>query len=528
MSETSVKFGSAAILSGHRSNQFGSSGNGETHIIARVTFVLYDDSNIEKFNKYNGWKGLGTIECIPYVNGADPSAYIVAKPIDSHFTKWPLINELVSIKRGVGSKSQGGLSNYQPEYYYTDIIPTWNATEHNATPDSNLLSNTKQNTSPYTDTSIGLPANNNNKNQISITGNFTDTGKVKKLIKAPGDLTFEGRSGHSIRFGSSIEGFNSPVVGPNRNPLIMMTNGQKETSTNAIPVFEDVNNDGSSFYMLHGHDVAFNPASFNFDSFYTKVNTAVKSNYVEPLPSPNTPVSQSATFKDKSTVATDSTPTKLSISNATKPKDTTKVEDDLQELPDKESDIQYAQETEDVSIPECQASMDKPENDDIAVGAEAIDFGYNVPFDPQPPKSTDCYIASISMLFRYLGKTNATQSSIKTTYMQKNGQLISDEVAKGYNIKYEKVNISSGQKGYSEIVDKIKAIEQPFILERKGITSSKHFVVVTGLSKDGRVLVNDPAYKDPNINKNKPLRVSELKTSGGSLRIYTNIKKVVK
>ena len=48
MSETSVKFGSAAILSGHRSNQFGSSGNGETHIIARVTFVLYDDSNIEK------------------------------------------------------------------------------------------------------------------------------------------------------------------------------------------------------------------------------------------------------------------------------------------------------------------------------------------------------------------------------------------------------------------------------------------------------------------------------------------------
>lgn len=515
MSETSVKFGSAAILSGHRSNQFGSSGNGETHIIARVTFVLYDDSNIEKFNKYNGWKGLGTIECIPYVNGADPSAYIVAKPIDSHFTKWPLINELVSIKRGVGSKSQGGLSNYQPEYYYTDIIPTWNATEHNATPDSNLLSNTKQNTSPYTDTSIGLPANNNNKNQISITGNFTDTGKVKKLIKAPGDLTFEGRSGHSIRFGSSIEGFNSPVVGPNRNPLIMMTNGQKETSTNAIPVFEDVNNDGSSFYMLHGHDVAFNPASFNFDSFYTKVNTAVKSNYVEPLPSPNTPVSQSATFKDKSTVATDSTPTKLSISNATKPKDTTKVEDDLQELPDRESNTTYAQETEDII--DLELSNNPVITNDESPTISVSDIG--VPFEVQI-NNYYCFVASTSMVLRGLGVS--TSQNDLSRFVDTSHKLNLYKVANSFNKKLQVVTLSGKDGGYDTVINKFKSTNKPFILEKRSLStpddlSRSHFVVVTGISSDGKIVANDPGKTN---GRNKLIERKDFKPTGGTLRIF--------
>lgn len=520
MGETTVRFGSAAISDDGGIGGSSFHGMGESHIIARVTFVLHDDSNVEKFNKYGGWAGMGIIECVPYINGAVESTYVTAKPMDNHFSRWPVVNELVSLKKGVSYKSQGGLNNYEPEYYYIDILPTWNAIEHNATPDSNLLKNNSQNKTSYTEAYSGHPYSNNISTDLKITGNFNDTGKTRKLIKAPGDLTVEGRSGNTIRFGSYIDGFNSPINGKDRAPLIMMVNGQRPTD-NKIPIFEDVNKDGTSFYMLHGHDVGFNPSSFNFDSFYTKVSTAVKSNYVEPLPSPNTPVSESASKTDSKVKVTDTTPNKLEVKNSVKTNTVVKKDEDLADLPDKESDIQYAQETEDVSIPECQASMDKPENDDIAVGAEAIDFGYDVPFDPQPPKSTDCYIASISMLFRYLGKTNATQSSIKTTYMQKNGQLISDEVAKGYNIKYEKVNISSGQKGYSEIVDKIKAIKQPFILERKGITSSKHFVVVTGLSKDGRVLVNDPAYKDPNINKNKPLRVSELKTSGGSLRIYT-------
>ena len=46
-----VKFGSAAMLGGQETGQPGLFGMGENSVIARVTFILLDDSNKEKFDK---------------------------------------------------------------------------------------------------------------------------------------------------------------------------------------------------------------------------------------------------------------------------------------------------------------------------------------------------------------------------------------------------------------------------------------------------------------------------------------------
>ena len=515
-----VKFGSAAMIGGQGTGQSGLFGMGESTIIARVTFILLDDSNKEKFDKYGGWKGIGTIECIPYINGADQNAIISARPIDSNFTKWPVISELVSLKRGVSSKSQGGINNFSSEFYYVNILSTWNAVEHNATPDSLFLKTTKSYT-PYSETTIGHTAKDNTKDNLDITGDFKDTGKVKKLIKAPGDTTIEGRSGNTIRIGSYIESFNSPITGKDRSPLIMIVNGQREVNAN-IPIFEDVNKDGSSFYLLNGQSVNFIPSSVNFDSFNMKIDTTVKSNYVEPVIIPDVPVSQSATTFDNKVIeakGVDKVPESIPVSNQTKPKETTDIEDDEKTLPTKESNTQFAQETEDlISLDESDNDDKtyKPDPNDVLLSSTSATLFLNVPFEVQQNRIY-CFIASATMLLRYLG-VNTSQNAIGSKYVDSNKNLNFQKVANDAKKKLSKLNIPGGQSGYDYIINKIKSLNKPFILQRKGISSpvKSHFVVVIGISSSGKIVVNDPRSTG---GRNNILKVSDLKDAGGTIRI---------
>ena len=513
-----LKFGSAAMLGGQNIGQSGIFGMGETTIIARVVFILLDDSDKEKFDKYGGWKGIGTIECVPYINGADQSAIIPAKPIDSHFTKWPVINELVSLKRGVSFKSQGGINNYSPEWYYSEIISTWNATEHNATPDT-LFLKTRANKTPYSETTTGLTSIDNTNQNLDITGDFKDTGKVRKIIKAPGDMTIEGRSGNTIRIGSYIENFISPISGADRSPLIMIVNGQRET-TSKVPIFEDVNKDGSSFYLLQGQAVNFIASSVNFDSFNMTIDTTVKSNYVEPVITTNVPVSQSANnFDDKLITAkgTDKAPETLPVSNMNKPKETTNIEDDEVELPTKESNTQYAQETEDIINLDESSNDDKtykPDDKDVVMNISSASLLFNVPFEVQQNRIY-CFVAAATMLLRYLG-VNTSQNGIGSKYVDSSNNLDFQKVANDAKKKLTRIAIPGGQSGYDYIINKIKSLNKPFILQRKGISAANHFVVVIGLSSDGKIIVNDPRSTG---GRNNILKVSDLKDSGGSLRI---------
>lgn len=514
MSQPDIKFGSAAMFGGHDFSSPSGFGSGEGAGIARVTFVLYDDSDLAKFNELGGWKALGTIKCIPYINTANNQTEIIARPINNHYNRWPLVNELVHIKRGVSSKSQGGTLNYDPEWYYTDIVPTWNATEHNATPDSNKLLKDSLHKSTYQEASNGISSNSNSKSDLSVTGVFNQTGKVNKLIKQPGDLTIEGRSSNSIKIGSTIDGFNSPITGPDRSPLIMLVNGHRDTNSKN-PIFEDVNKDGSSFYMLNGHNVSFDPASFNFDSFYTKVSTAVKSNYVETLPIPNTPVSQSAATTDNSTKTTDTKPTSSTVLNATKTNDVVNTEDDLTKIPDKESSLPFVQETEDII--DLELSNNPVITNDTSPSISVKDIG--VPFEVQI-NNYYCFVASVSMLLRSMGVP--TSQNDLSRFVNTEHQLNLYKVANSFNKKLDRISLTGPYGGYDTIVSKFKATNKPFILEKKSLStpgdlSRSHFVVVTGISSEGKIIANDPGRSN---GKNKIIEKTDLKPTGGTLRIF--------
>ncbi len=286
--------------------------------IARVKFILLDDSDKDKFNKLGGWKAIGSIECVPFINFNDPSTDpITARPINSNVTQYPLINETVLVKVLISKSAQNNLGNYKPEYYYTDIISVWNSPEHNAVPDISFFKE--------------------NPNSPSVTGKFTtsEVGEVKRLIKAPGDITIEGRRGGSIRLGSNTPGFKTPWTYKNSKPVLVISNNPLSVTGEAR--FEDVNKDGSILVMMAGHNIGFVPASTNFESYDTVVTINEKQNVVVVDQAPISEENSSLTETDSVPISKEVPITDtISVSNPVPPTETTEVQMDEEEMPERE------------------------------------------------------------------------------------------------------------------------------------------------------------------------------------------------
>lgn len=238
-----------------------SSAEGLSFFFAIVSFVLLDDSDKEKFDKYGGWKGIGTVECYSFINNNANTEILTASPINPNIGDFPIVNELVLVVRAIDYTAQDPLGNYSPKNYYFNSVSVWNQIESNAI-------------------SKGFRGLETEKDFISL---FKETGKVSRTIKAPGDNTIEGRSGNIVRLGSSIDNFNSPYKGSNRSPFISVVNKQFENENKGTAVYEDVNKNGSSLYMLNGQNTGVKISSFNFDSYRYKVKQDVLSNYIEPV-----------------------------------------------------------------------------------------------------------------------------------------------------------------------------------------------------------------------------------------------------
>lgn len=210
---------------------------------ARVSYVLLDDSDKERFNKYGGWKALGTVEFVPFVNNdvLSPSLQFFAKPINVNLVSFPLVNEVVLVIKSVTYNAQNDEGSFDSVFYYTDILGTFNSVEHNATPRTGV---------DYT----------------NITGVFKEKG-VLKVRKSPGDVLVEGRSKNNIKLGSSIKNFDSVFKSEENSPLLVVTNNREDTYDSKNVVFEDINKDGSSLYFLKGHKVDLLLSSANYASF---------------------------------------------------------------------------------------------------------------------------------------------------------------------------------------------------------------------------------------------------------------------
>lgn len=300
-------------------------------IMARVSFVLLDDSDKNKFTSLGGWKAIGTIECRPFVNFNNPEeAPIIARPISSNINRYPLVNEIVILKVLVSKEAQNSFDNYKPEIYYTDIISLFNATEENAAPDSSYLKL--------------------NPNEKYVTGKYAPSGQIKRLIKAPGDITIEGRRGNSIRFGSNMSGFRTPWTAKDINPILVISNNPVKPSGSAAR-FESINDDGSTLMMMSGHNVNFQPASSNFESYNTLVTIPEKNNIVVTDPEPKSKPEESLKQEDEKPIPKETPkPDPIPVAVAVPPSSQTLVEEDKEEMPEREDLLKIDIDIEDVKV----------------------------------------------------------------------------------------------------------------------------------------------------------------------------------
>jgi len=280
-----AKYGFSAIsdrLSSEQGNNFlttlaQSSNNIIT--IARVTNIILDKSNINVFTSNGEWNGLGIIQ-YESIDKRSQNLSGFARPIDSNFKKYPLINELVYII--VAPNTDLGNNPYSINAYYINTINLWNHPHHNGYPNNPNALPPEQN-KDYTQTQagsvrrIGGKDNKDQSTEIYLGKTFKERANIHPLLPFEGDTIFEGRWGNSIRLGSTVKDTpnNWSSTGNNGDPIVVIRNGQGvQTDQGWIPVVENVNNDNSSIYLTSTQNIPLEVASTRDYASYTTAPTS--------------------------------------------------------------------------------------------------------------------------------------------------------------------------------------------------------------------------------------------------------------
>jgi len=246
---------------------------------ARVRFTLLNDTTDPKtFKKYGGWSSLGGI-FFSRINTPNPSKDFTtdsfAKPLFPHEKNYPLKNEIVYIFSLPDSNIQSDVNDVSN--YYIHPANIWNSTHHNAIPDpirnNNLPPSQQQD---YTETQAGAVRRvTDGGTEIDLGDTFTEKLQIKSLQPYEGDISFEGRWGQSIRFGSTINN-SSPKntwskTGDNGDPITIIKNSQHQDDTDPwVPQVEDINLDKSSAYLTSTQLILIKVSSKSYDSYDTK------------------------------------------------------------------------------------------------------------------------------------------------------------------------------------------------------------------------------------------------------------------
>lgn len=233
---------------------------------ARVKdIILSSNTQTENFfNEAGGWVGLGSIKFTPIgVTIDNKTSQLIAKPIFTNNSQYPLIEEIVLILSAPSFNL-----NDDPEakdFFYLTTIGLWNSVNHNSFPDINTFNEKIQ----------------QGEVELKFGDTFKEKEGIKNLLPEEGDILFEGRWGQSIRF-SSITSPKQPTnswssQGELGQPIIIIRNGQTQVDIDEnpwVPVYEDINNDGSSIYLCSGQEIPLNAASKNLQSFGITLTTA--------------------------------------------------------------------------------------------------------------------------------------------------------------------------------------------------------------------------------------------------------------
>jgi len=288
----------------------GSSGN--TFFFARVNDILLStETKTENFfNDAGGWSGLGSIKFtqLGTTTDNDKPSRLIAKPLFTNILQYPILEEIVLVLQ---APSDGLNTDPQAKnYYYLTTVGLWNNIHHNAFPDIPSFNRKirKKNDGSTQQIEEGSSISDNPDTGVLKFGNsFREKSNIRTLLPEEGDIMVEGRWGQSIRFSSTtvkkLPSNSWSAQGELGSPITIIRNGQtKEKNTSApwVPIYEDINNDGSSIYMSSGQDVPLELASKNLKSFDVTVGAAFNSALQIPdpyIPSPDISPKQADNLK---------------------------------------------------------------------------------------------------------------------------------------------------------------------------------------------------------------------------------------
>ena len=215
-------------------------GVGITTSYGRVVEVILDEDH-PKYGAKGGAISINGVFYKPISSVKDENTYEelpFAYQYSSHIKSVPLIGEIVKVEpQPVPSGNDVG---GRTRKFYTNIINIWNNANNNFYPDLN-----------------------NNKNiDLTQKKSFLELGNVNPIGSSPGDIQFEGRQGQSIRFTGGRSRSNPWVDVDNiGQPIIIISNGQRETEQGFITIGEDINEDNSSIYMVSNHSIPLKQAN---------------------------------------------------------------------------------------------------------------------------------------------------------------------------------------------------------------------------------------------------------------------------
>lgn len=156
----------------------------------------------------------------------------------------PLKNEIVIIT-SLPSENRAA-NSLQTKNYWRSVVNIWNHPHHNAYPDT-LQSGT---------------------GKADLGEDFEEVDTVAPLQTYPGDILISGRHGNTIRLGGTKQRYNTLTDDSNNgSPFIIIKNKMKEPEDGTSLSSEDINEDGSSIYMVSDHEVPLDEANKNAASW---------------------------------------------------------------------------------------------------------------------------------------------------------------------------------------------------------------------------------------------------------------------
>ena len=208
-----------------------------------------------------------------------------AVPLTRNLKQYPLKHEIVLTTSYLNKQSVGDAGTEQ--LYYHDVINIWGSIHHNALPfvtipKPNADSANKSKIDEYKEVGFGNPnIAGDEGGDVEYGDTFVEQPKIRPIQPYEGDVTFEGRFGQSIRFGSAVKSeppntWSDPSTDDPAEPILIIRNGQdQDLEDGGEHVVEDPNLEASSIWLTRGQTVPLTLGSTKYDalSFAAGTNT---------------------------------------------------------------------------------------------------------------------------------------------------------------------------------------------------------------------------------------------------------------